>query len=83
MNKKHREVCMALTYFEDSYVLVSVVSGWISISSFASLASITTGIVVSAVELKVCVIKAKLKSMSQYLRKSGRSMIKKMLLAKS
>ena len=33
MNKKHREVCMALPYFEDSYVLVSVVSGWISISS--------------------------------------------------
>ena len=50
---------------------------------FASLASITTGNVVSAVELKVCVIKAKLKSMSQYLRESGRSMIKKMLLAKS
>ena len=50
---------------------------------FASLASITTGIVVSAVELKVCVIKAKLKSMSQYLRESERSMIKKMLLAKS
>ena len=49
MSKKHKEVCTALYYIEHSPILTSAVTGCISISVFASLVGIPTGITSSTV----------------------------------
>ena len=58
MSKKHKKV---LNYIEQLLILVSTVSGYVSISAFASLVSIFIGIMSSAIGLKICVITAAIK----------------------
>ena len=52
MSKKHKKSFLALNYIAHLLVLVSAVTGDVSISAFASLAVIPTIIVSSAVGLK-------------------------------
>ena len=52
MSKKHRKVRKTLNYFEYFLVIVSVVSGSVSISEFASLVGAPVGIASSAVGFK-------------------------------
>ena len=61
MSKKHRNVCIVLNYIEHLHILVSEVTGCVSISAFASLVGNPIGIASSAVGLKVCVIIAGIK----------------------
>ena len=49
MIKKHKNVCMALNYIYQSLILVSVITGFVSISDSASLADISSLIDNSAV----------------------------------
>ena len=49
MNKKHKKVCRVLNYNEYSLILISAVTGCVSISAFASLAGTLIGIRSSAV----------------------------------
>ena len=49
MNKKHNKVYWTKNYIEHSLILVSVVTGCVSISDFASLVGISTGIINYAV----------------------------------
>ena len=65
MSKKHKKVCGVLTYIEHLLILVSTVTAYVSISAFASLVGIHVGITSSAVRLKICVITAGIKSISQ------------------
>ena len=37
MSEKHKKVCRALNYFEHFLVLISAVSGCVSVSAFANL----------------------------------------------
>ena len=40
MSKKHKKVCMVLNYIEYLLILASVVTGYVSISTFVSLIGI-------------------------------------------
>ena len=54
--------CRIVNYLEQSLILVSTVTGCVSISVFASLAGIPIGITSSAVGLKICEIPAGIKN---------------------
>ena len=64
MSKMYKIVCRVLHYIGDLLLLVSAVTGCLSISAFASFASlvaITKGITSSAIGLKICVTTAGIK----------------------
>ena len=65
VSKKHKKACITLNYIEFLLILNSTVTGCISTSAFASLVGIPVGITSSAVELKIWVITAGLKGISQ------------------
>ena len=61
ISKKHKMVCTTLNYIENFLILVSAVTGCVSISAFPSLVGIPIVITSSAVGLKICVITAAIK----------------------
>ena len=61
ISKKHKMVCTTLNYIEHFLILVSAVTGCVSISAFPSLVGIPIVITSSAVGLKICVITAAIK----------------------
>ena len=69
MSKKHKKVNRVLNYIEYLLNLISIVSGCVSISAFASLVGILIGITGSAIGLKICVATSRIKSISEWLRK--------------
>ena len=56
MNNKRKMVCKTTDYIEHFLLLVSTVTGRISISTFDSLAGISIGIMSSAIGLKIWAI---------------------------
>ena len=58
INEKHKKTCRYLNYFEHLLILVSRVTGFVSISAFASLVFVPVGITSSAVGIKICGITA-------------------------
>ena len=65
MSKKHKKVWKTLSYIEHFFILASIITGCISISAFPFLVGIPIGIISSAIGLKICVITAGIKSLSQ------------------
>ena len=61
MSKKHKKVCKVSNYIDHSLIVISKITGCISISAFPSLVGIPTGITSSAIRLKICVITAGIK----------------------
>ena len=53
ISKKHKKVCIVLNYVEHLVILVSTVTGSISISAFASLVRIPIGTENFAVEMEM------------------------------
>ena len=78
MRKKYKKVCRVLSYFENFLVFVSAVSGWISVSLFASSVDVAVGIANfrNKVGIKICAILQELISISQLSWKRRKSMIK-------
>ena len=58
MSKKHKKVSKVLNYIEHLLISVFTISGWVSISAFASLIDIPIGITSSVIGLKIYVITA-------------------------
>ena len=56
MSKKHKNVCRALNYIDHLRIAISTITGYVSISTFASLVDIPIGIASSLIRLKICVI---------------------------
>ena len=56
MSKKHKKVCRVLNYVEQLLILISTVTGCVSISHFAPLVGFPIEMMSSAVGLKICVI---------------------------
>ena len=83
MNKKHKKVCRVLNYIEYSLILISTVTGCVSISAVASLAGTLIGITSSAVGLKICVSTAGIKRYESIIKKKKKKHDKIALLAKS
>ena len=70
MSEKYKKTCKYLNYVEHLFILVSTVTGCVSISAFASLVCVPVGITSSAVGIKNCAIwtikkPQELKSVSQ------------------
>ena len=61
MVEKYKKTCKYLNYVERLLILVSTVTGCISISAFASLVAIPIGILNSAVKINICAIIAGIK----------------------
>ena len=53
-NKKCQNIFTVLNYIEHFLISASAVSGFVSVSPFASLLDITIGITISPIGLKVC-----------------------------
>ena len=56
MREKCKKTCKYLNYVEHLLILVSVITGSISISACASLVCVLVGIMSSAVGIKICAI---------------------------
>ena len=56
ISKKHKKVCRVLNYIDHSFIVISTITGCVSISAFASLVGIPIRITSSAIGLKICVI---------------------------
>ena len=56
MSRKHKMVYTALIYTEHFLILDSTITGFISISVFASLLGIPIGITSSTIRSKICAI---------------------------
>ena len=60
MSKKHKKSCKFLNYIDNLLIVVSTITGRVSISAFTSLVGIPIGITSSAIALKICAITAEL-----------------------
>lgn len=65
MSKMHKDICMDLRYIEQQLILVSAVTGCVSISTFALLVGIPVYIASSVVGLKIKTITAWIKNITQ------------------
>ena len=54
MSEKYKKTCQYLNYVENWLILASTVTGWVSISPFASLVCVPVGITSSAVRINKC-----------------------------
>ena len=83
MSKKHEKVNRVLIYIDHSLIVISTISGCVSISAFASLFGISIGITSSVIELKVCAITAGIKKCKSMIKKRKKKHDKMVLLGKS
>ena len=77
MGKKNKNVSRVLNYVDHLFIVISRITGSVSISAFASLVGIPIGITNSAISLKICAIAAGIKMQNELkIRKRKRSMTK-------
>ena len=65
-----------MNYIEHSFIAISTMTGYVSISAFASLAGIPIGIASSGVGLKICVVTPGIKKYKSIIKKKAKSTIK-------
>ena len=83
MSKKNKKVYGVLNYMEHLFILISTVTGCISISGFASLVGIPIGIMSVEIGLKICVIIARIKEYKLIINKKKKRHGQVLSLAKS
>ena len=83
MSRKHKNVCTTLNYIEDFLISASTNTARISITAFASLLDILTGITSSAIRVKTCAIAVGIKKYRSIIKKKKKNHDKVVLLAKS
>ena len=54
ISKKHKMICTTLNYIEHFLVVASTITGYVSISTFASLLGITMQTESSAIKINIC-----------------------------
>ena len=54
ISKKHKMICTTLNYIEHFLVVASTITGYVSISAFASLIGITMQTESSAIKINIC-----------------------------
>ena len=69
MSVKYKKTCKFLNYVENLLILVSTVTGCVSISTFTSLVSVPVGITNFTVGIKICAIIAGIKKFKSILKK--------------
>ena len=61
MSKKHKKSCKVLNYIDHLLIVISAITGCVSISSFASLVGVPIWITSSAIGLKIYALTAGIK----------------------
>ena len=69
MSKKHKKICIFLNYIDHLLIVISTITGCVSISVFASLVDIPIGITGSAIGLKIRAITAGIKTYKSIFKK--------------
>ena len=82
MSKKNKKFCRAVNYIEHLLILVSAVTGCVSISAFASSVGIPIGITISSIWLKICAITSEIKKYKSIINKKKKKHNKIVLLEK-
>ena len=83
MSKKHKQGSMTQIYIKHYLILPSAVTGFVSISAFASSVGTPIGITSSAIGLKICAITAGIKNYNSIIKKKKSKHDKTVLLPKS
>ena len=83
MSDKHKKFCITLNYIEYFLILVFAVTECISISAFASLLGIPSGITSSVIGLKIWSITAGIKKYKSIINKKKKKLDKIVLFTKS
>ena len=83
ISKNHKKVCTTQNYIEQVLILVSTITGCISIFAFASLIGIPIKITSSAIGLKICAIAAGIQKYKSNIKKKKKKLDKLVLLVKS
>ena len=83
MSEKYKKTCKYLNYVENLRILVSTVTGCVSISAFASLVCVPVGITSSAVGIKIFPITARIKKYNSIINKKKKKCDKIVLLGKA
>ena len=79
---KYKKTCINLNYVENLFILVSTVTGCVSISAFGSLVRVPVGITSSAVGLKMFGITAGIKKYKSIIKKKKKKHDKIVLIGK-
>ena len=82
MSKKLKKVCTVWIILNIFLILASTVTGYISISAFASLLSIPIAITSSAIGLRICAITTGIKKYKPIMKKKKKKHDEMVLLAK-
>ena len=69
MSKQHKKVYRVLNYIEHLLILISTLTGCVSVSTFVSLVSIPIGITSPATGLTICLITAAIKKYKSIIKK--------------
>ena len=83
MSKKYKKICTIPNYIEYILILGSIITGFISISAFASVVGIPIEITRFAIGLKICAITPAIKKYKSIIKKKKKNHDKIVLLAKS
>ena len=82
MSEKYKKTCKNLNYVENLLILSSAITGYVSISAFASLVDINVGITSSSVGIKICAIITGIKKYKSIIKKKKKKHDKIVLLGK-
>ena len=83
MSKKHQKFWGVLNYIDHLLIVISTITGCVSISGFTSLSGIPIAITSSAIGLKICAITAGTKRSKSITKKEKKKHDQIVLLAKS
>ena len=81
-SEKYKKTCEYLNYVEHLLILVSAVTGCLSVSAFASSVPIPVGLMSSAVGTKICEVIAGIKNYNSIIKKKNKNHEKRVLLGK-
>ena len=82
MSEKYKKICKYLNYVKHLLILVSTVTGCVSVAAFPSLVPIPVGITSSAKGIKNCTITAGIKKYKSIIKKNKKKHNKLLLLGK-
>ena len=82
MCEKYKKTCKYLNYVENLLILISTVTGCVSVSAFASLVFVPVGITSSAVGLNICAIISGIKKHKSIIKKKRKKHDKLLVLQK-
>ena len=73
MRKKYKKVFRVLNYIDHSLIVISTITGCVSISAFASVVGILIAIASSTIGLDICVITAGIKKYTSVIKTKGQA----------